>query len=63
VVEKPHVCDPHHIANPGAALDALHAKGRSPMTPELFLLALGLALWVAGMLAAPEQDEIAASAR
>jgi hypothetical protein len=33
------------------------------MTPELFLLALGLALWVAGMLAAPEQDEIAASAR
>ena len=50
-------CDNHHSGRATAALDlGRHSKGRNAMAPELVLLAAGLILFTAGVLAAAPDE-------
>jgi hypothetical protein len=50
---KARFCDDHHSGSVTAALNlSRHSKGRSAMTPELILLAVGFMLSMAGIFSA-----------
>ena len=56
---KAPVCDDYHSGSLAAPLKfEPTARGRKPMAPELFLLAVGFILYIAGTLAATPDEAL-----